>query len=358
MVLATVMRMAASTLLVTGDPLLTETVRRVAAVAGRELEVVVDPRDARAAWTRADDVVVGDDVVQGCLEAGVRRRPRLTVVTGGGDSDLAWRSLLALGAEAVVPLPAGEGQLLERLGLAARAGGGGLVVGVMPGSGGAGASVLAAALCLAATRAALSPLLLDADADGPGADLLLGAEDETGARWRDLADVTSGLDPGSLRAALPAAHGVHVLAVDRGGGEALPEAALDPVLSSARHAFDLVVVDLPRGRPAVVERLAPCCDSVLLVATGDVRGATSAARAAARLRGTAPLQLVARQVPGGGLDGPALADWLELPAAADLAHDQRMVASLDRGDPPGAGGRFAKVADRMLSALLAARVAA
>lgn len=347
--------MAATTLLVTEDPLLADLVRRVVAVTGRDLEVVTDPRGARASWARADDVVVGDDAVRACLDAGLRRRPRVTVVTPD-DADLPWPDVLALGAEAVVPLPAGEGQLLERLATSAHAGGGGLVVGVVGGSGGAGASVLAAALCLAAVRAQLAPLLLDADPDGPGADLLLGAEDATGARWRDLADVTSALDPASLRAALPQAHGVHVLAVDRGDGQALPLAALGPVVTSARHAFDLVVLDLARA--SVAERAAATCDVVLLVATGDVRGATSAARTASRLRGEAPLRLVARQVPGGGLDGPALADWLDLPSAADLAHDARLLASLDRGDPPGAGGRLAKVCDQLLAAVLGERAAA
>ncbi|MGD9956437.1 MAG: septum site-determining protein Ssd [Candidatus Nanopelagicales bacterium] len=349
--------MAATTLLVTEDPLLTETVRRVAAVAARELEVVADPHDARGSWMRADDVLVGDDAVHGCLDAGLRRRPRVAVVTGGRDAELPWRAVLALGAEAVVPLPAGEGQLLERLAVASQQGGG-LVVGVTSGSGGAGASVLAAALCLAGVRARLSPLLLDTDPDGPGADLLLGAEDAAGARWRDLSDVTSGLDPASLRAALPSAHGVHVLAVDRGEGEPLPVQALEPVLASARHAFDLVVLDLPRGRPRVLERLVPSCDDVLLVATGDVRGATAAARVAARLRGAAPVRLVSRAVPGGGLDGPALAEWLGLPSAADLAHDPRLVAALDRGEPPGAGGRLAKLVDQILSRTLAGQAAA
>jgi len=136
----------------------------------------------------------------------------------------------------------------------------------------------------------------------------------------------------------------------------IPLAALDPVVTSARHAFDLVVLDLARA--SVAERAAATCDVVLLVATGDVRGATSAARTASRLRGEAPLRLVARQVPGGGLDGPALADWLDLPSAADLAHDARLLASLDRGDPPGAGGRLAKVCDQLLAAVLGERAAA
>lgn len=348
--------MAATTLLVTDDPLLADIVRRVAAVAGRELEVVPRGHDARAAWSAAADVVVGDHAVPGCLEAGLRRRPGVTVVTGADDSGVPWRGVLALGADAVVPLPAGEAQLLDLLARSARESGAGFVLGVAPGSGGAGASVLAAALCVAGARSGRSSLLLDADPDGPGADLLLAAEDEVGARWRDLADVTAGLDPVSLRAALPSAHGVHVLGVDRGVGEPLPLAAARAVLDSARQAFDLVVVDLPRGRPQVVERLAPRCDAVLLVATGDIRGASSAARSAARLRGAAPLSLVAREVPGGGLDGTALADWLGLPAAAEIAYDSRLLAALDRGDPPGANGRLARVCSQLLESMLTSQV--
>lgn len=345
--------MAATTLLVTDDSVLEDVVRRVAAVAGRELEVVARGQDARASWGAAGDVVVGQDAVLGCLDAGLRRRPGVVVVTGSDDTAIPWRGLLALGAEAVVPLPAGEAQLLDLLSRAVRDSGAGVVVGVAPGSGGAGASVLAAALCMAAARSGRTVLLVDADPDGPGADLLLAAEDEVGARWRDLADVTSGLDPASLRAALPSAHGVHVLSVDRGAGESLPLAALDPVLDSARHAFDLVVVDLPHGRPHVAERVLCSCDSVLLVATGDIRGASSAARVAARLRGAASLSLVVRDVPGGGLDGTALAEWLELPAAAEIAYDAKLVAALDRGEPPGTGGRMARVCAALLESLMA-----
>lgn len=346
--------MAATTVLVGDDPVLTALVLRVAAAAGRDVEVVPDPASARAAWSLADDVVVLDTAVRGCLEADLRRRAQVTVVSGGDDESVPWRAVLALGADAVVPLPSGEALLLDRLSRPVVPGAGAVVVGVLPGSGGAGASVLAAALCVAVTRRGGSALLLDADPDGPGADLLLGAEDVPGARWPDLVDAGAGLAPETLRSALPSAHGVHVLSVDRGSAATLSPTAAADVLETARRAFDVVVVDLPGGRPEILERLAPACGRVLLVATGDVRGATSASRRAAALRGASSVEVAVRSVPGAGLEGDALAAWLGLPAAAEIPHDRGLLASLDRGDPPGAGARsrIGRVCDALASRLV------
>jgi len=88
--------MAATTLLVTDDPLLAETVRRVAAVAARDLEVVPDPQDARASWMRVEDVVVGDDAanldeVLASIEAALRG----TVSEARGEGAVADRLVIA-----------------------------------------------------------------------------------------------------------------------------------------------------------------------------------------------------------------------------------------------------------------------
>jgi len=339
-----------TTVLVGDDPVTTPLVLRAAAASGREIEVVGTAREARSRWRGADDVIVCDSAVHACLDAGLGRRADVVVVTTG-PHDVPWSEVLALGAEAVVRLPDEEGLLLARLSRPAPGAASAPVVGVVGGSGGAGASVLAAALCVAA--AAHGPvLLLDADPDGPGADLVLGAEEEPGARWPELGTAAAGLDPATLRQALPSASGVHVLSGARSDLHGPAPLAVPAVVGAARAGFGLVVVDLPRGRPEILEAAVPACDVVLLVAAGDVRGATSARRLASRLEG-APVELVVRRVPGASLDGEALEHWLGLPVAAELPHDGRLVAALDRGDPPGLPRtRLAKVCERLAARLV------
>ena len=89
------------------------------------------------------------------------------------------------------------------------------IIGLIGGRGGAGASVIAAALARAAVDARYECVLVDADPLGGGADLLLGAEDEPGLRWPDLSAARGRLAPGVLLAGLPVIDGVHVVSWDR-----------------------------------------------------------------------------------------------------------------------------------------------
>jgi len=328
-------------LLMTGDPDLLDDLRRLAVAAGVEPDVVATATAARRLWSTAPVVVVGDDLVDDVASAALSRRGDVVVASRGRDDDLPWRAALAVGAEHVVALPAAEAFLVERLAEGRRsARARAFVVGVVGGCGGAGASVVACALALAARRRG-EVCLVDIDPGSGGLDLVLGAEDEVGARWPELASVSGLLEPGALRGALPSAHGVDVLSVDRSGADAVPWTAVPAVLESVRAAYDVVVLDLPRCRPDLLETIVPGCDVVLLVATADVRGAASAVRPAAMLRDRTDLRLVVRrrQRPGAELDPDELAAWLDLEVAAEVGHDPRLAAALDRGDPPGLATR-------------------
>lgn len=323
-------------LLLTRDPLLLDDVRRLAVVAGVEPDVAASLGECRRLWAAASTVVVGDDLAGEAAAAGLPRRPDVVVATLSSDDDVPWRSALELGAEHVVALPAGERFLVDRL---ASGGRGRLpratVVGVVGGSGGAGASVLASALAVAGARLGLGPVLVDADPGSGGLDLVLGAEEVAGARWCDLAAVTGLLSPDTLRAALPSAHGVAVLSVDRESPEPLPISAVPAVVDSTTTAYDLVLLDLPRARADLLEVLVPRCDVVLLVVTADVRGASAALRPAGLLRQRAATRLAVRHVPQAGLDPDEIGSWLDLDVALELPHDRGLAAALDRGDPPG-----------------------
>ena len=66
------------------------------------------------------------------------------------------------------------------------------------------------------------------------------------------------------------------------------------VLSAAQRGHDLVVLDLPRRRDAVVAEAVTRCDRVLLVVTPTVAGVAAAGRLAAAV----------------AAHGPAAASWL------------------------------------------------
>lgn len=341
-------------LLVTSDPDLLDYLRRLSVAAGRDPDVAPGAAQARRWWPTAPVVVVGDDVLPDLAGAALPRRPGVLAVATG--EVVPWEEALAAGADRVVHLATDDHALLRALAGAVAVGGSeGRVVGVVGGSGGAGASMLAAALAVAAAREGRGTLVVDADPGSCGLDLALGVEDSAGARWCDLAAVTGLLAPDVLRSALPVAHGASVLSVDRESADPLPLDAVPAVLDSARSAFDLVVVDLPRSHDDVLDVVVPRCDAVLLVVAADVRGAAAARRTLRALERTAAPALVVRTVPHGALGSGEIESWLGAPVAAELPHDPRLAAAVERGAAPGTAARtrFARTCRDLVRTLVA-----
>ena len=113
----------------------------------------------------------------------------------------------------------------------------------------------------------------------------------------------------------------------------------------------LVVLDLPRADDAVTAAALARTDVLLVVVTPDVRGSAAAQAVCAAVRDHGDTRCRrALAVPAAGLDAQAVADWLGVPLAAELAHDSRLTAALDRGDPPGlsARSRLGRVSDDLL----------
>jgi hypothetical protein len=163
----------------------------------------------------------------------------------------------------------------------------GPVLGVVGGSGGAGASTFAVVLAAVAARATL----VDLDAAGGGIDVLLGIEDVAGARWSGLRVGGGRLDPGLLSQGLPRWNAVAVLAAD-----AEPPAAAVGSVVDAAATLGPAVLDLGRAVSGVRATAVQRCALVLLFAVADVRG-LSAARAVAAGLPAAPIGLVVRRGP-------------------------------------------------------------
>ena len=135
-------------LLMTADSELLDDLLGLAAAVGVPVDVAVEPAACRPQWTRAPLVLVGADLADALIDARAPARPGVLLVARGTPTDGLEEVATMAGAEEAIGLPSGEAVLLDRLADAAEPAARARVVGVVAGRGGAGASVLAAAIAL------------------------------------------------------------------------------------------------------------------------------------------------------------------------------------------------------------------
>lgn len=344
-------------LVMTDDPDLLDDLLRLAATAGTEVEVV-DSGSVRRSWSMAPAVLVGGDRAEACAALGLPRRSGVVVLSRDLDDAQVWRRAVALGAEHVVFVPDAEAWLVNLLADGAEGtGADGLVVGVLGGRGGAGASTLAAALAVTGLRRGLRTLLVDGDPLGGGIDLVLGGESAVGLRWPALVGSRGRVPGAALTAALPRIEDLTVLSWDRGDALIVPPEAMRSVLSAGARGSDLVVVDLPRRLDDGAREVALRAELLLLVVPAEVRACAAAARvAAAATLHCADVRVVVRGPAPGGLDAATIAGSLGLPLAGDLRAEPHLAEALDRGEPPARRGKgpLAAFSDRFLAELVPA----
>ena len=341
-----------------GDGPLLDDLLRLAAAAGCDLERVPDLASLRGRWARAPLILLdtaGANAVGGC---GLGRRKGVHLVSGVEPETSVWERAVAVGAEGVLVLPAAESRLVDILAdtVDRPAGSAGRVLAVVGGRGGAGASVLSAAVAVTAMRNKQNALLVDGDALGGGVDLVLGAEAEDGLRWPQLRLSGGRVSASSLRAALPGrVQGecrLTVLSCDRDGPGPEPE-AMAAVLDSGRRAGELVVCDLPRDLPESSCVALERADLVVLVIPAEVRACAAARRIATRVRecGATPRALVRGPAPG-DLRPVDVASASGLPLLTSMRSEPGLAAALDRGEfRPKARGPLAAAAKTVLDAL-------
>lgn len=328
-------------LLVTADLEALDDLLRLAATAGVEVDVAHDVATARTSWASAPLVLIGPDLLDRCARSRLPRRARVVVLGRDLDDASIWRRAVEMGAEQVVFLPEAEPWLLEALSDATeRAGSDGLLVAVVGGRGGAGATTLAASLALTAVRRDLRTLLVDGDPLGGGIDLVFGGELATGLRWPELGATRGRVPASALTDALPKMAELAVLSWDRGEPAELPVEAVQAVLAAARRSCDLVVVDLPRSLDDVTREVLASATTTLLIVPAEVRATAAAARVASRAGLLCrDLRLVVRGPAPDGLRGSQIARALKLPLVGDLRPESGLDLALDRGEPPAQRAR-------------------
>ncbi|MEV6954981.1 septum site-determining protein Ssd [Streptomyces sp. NPDC051183] len=350
-------------LIITEDPVLLDDLLRLCAAAGAEPHVhhAVPGQSGAgtgvsgdaggggsgggsggdAGWESAPLVLVGDDAAR--RVRGAPRRDGVFLVGRELDDPLVWQRALEIGAEEVLRLPDAEGLLVDRIAdVVEGAGRPALAVGVIGGSGGAGASTLACALALRAARAGERTILIDGDPLGGGMDVLLGGEAAEGLRWPDFAGSRGRVGAGALEESLPELHALRVLSWDRGDRVVVPPAAMRSVVAAARRRGGVVVVDLPRRVDEAVAEVLAQLDLVLMVVPGELRAVAAAGRVAAGVRMVArDVRVVVRGRGPGGLDAEAVAGLLGAPLAGEVPVEVGLPGRVAEGEPPGAQGRGA-----------------
>ena len=335
-------------LFVTHDRTLLDELLRLAAAAGITPDVAADAAAALRAWAAAPLVLVGPDLADEVARLGPPRRRDVHLVAWGGVPDQLFRTAVALGAEDVTELPRSDGWLTETLtDLGDPRRGQGVVLGVVGGSGGAGATTFACALAQVAARRGPA-VVVDADPLGPGLDRVLGLETCDGARWDALCQTTGRLSSRSLRESLPRRAGLGVLTWHAGTAGTLQAFALREALSAAQRGHDTVVLDLPRHPDAVVDEAVARCDRLLVVVVPTVAGVASAGRLCARLADPSRLRLVVR---GSGIEPAEVARATGVPVVVRMGDQRGLGESIDLGLGPvrSRRGPLGRAADEVLT---------
>jgi secretion/DNA translocation related CpaE-like protein len=347
-------------LVATADEALLDDLLRLAAAAGTTPEVITDAGSARRAWPTAGMVVVGEDLAPALASARPPRRDGVVVVgsaergqsvdghhgpgtapfggptgspTGPSQVSSVWAHAVAVGAEDVVRLPDREAELIDRFGACLDGVRRAPTIAVVGGSGGSGASTLAAALALTAADRGHAILLVDADPLGGGLDLHLGS-DVDGMRWPDLASTSGRLAAPALREALPRVREVSLLSWGAGESQPLTPESIRSVVTAGQRGHGLVVVDLPRWVDDAAAEALTLADHTLLVVRGDVVGVAAARRAARSIRSIARGISVVMVGGSSGLPGDLATDLLDLPLIATMRPDRRVAGDIDDGLGP------------------------
>lgn len=320
----------------------------LSAVAAQELvaDVVTDLERVAEPWRHAGTVLVADDQAERLAGRALPHRDGVFLVGGDATALSAWSAPLAA---QVIPLPTGGawlGAVLADGSSRARA----PVVAVVGGSGGVGASTLAAALAQLGGLRSSGSALVDVDPIGGGIDLLLGAEQTDGWRWPRLNGAEGQL--GDLRRYLPVVDGVSLVSMSRGPAFDLAREPLAAIVGGLRSWHSLVVLDAGRSLAAASREAVRLSVRQLLVVSAGVRG-VAAARQTVATYGLDRADIVLRRGRG-GLPADLVADAVGCAVLAELPEEPRLAAAAERGEPPARGGRrrYRRAVARVLADLV------
>lgn len=331
-------------MLVTADPAIVDAVESVAATYGITVGRIDVPEGVGRFWRQPRVVLVGDDLAAAVAAASHARRDRVYLV--GFDAAGLGTWSMSLGAE-VIPLPQGTASLSAIL--SQDADGRAPVAAVLGGSGGVGASTLAAGLALGQARRAAAALV-DLDPLGGGLDLLMGVETGAGHRWPRLMEAAG--EVGDMRGLLPEAEGVAVLSMAREGAAAPTPAATSAITGSLARHHGLVVVDCGRHPSAAARTMLRVASAIVVVSGGSVRGVAACVQQL-QAWDVRTAGLVVRRQPGVRVPPEVVAETLGLELWGVVPHDPALITAAEAGDPPWrSGSAWSRAVNRVLQRVL------
>jgi secretion/DNA translocation related CpaE-like protein len=337
--------------LVTRDDELERTVLAAGAAVGRLVEPIA-VESVSSAWADAGSVLIGCDLAGEVADRALPRRTGVYVVAPEAARADACGWSMPLGA-AVLVLPDGARWLSSIIsGAHSSDAGRVLVCGVVGGSGGVGASTLAAGVASAAARRRRSVALVDVDVAGGGLDLLLRAEEVPGWRWSRLRTARGQI--GDLRGKVPSIDGIDLISMGRVGESDVGRDAVTAVIASLGRTHEIVVLDIGRDLGAAAAEAVRLCDRLIVMCGQDVRS-VAAARMVREATGAAGVPgAVVRLGPAPAVSPSAVADALGLHLWGVVPHDRALVGAGDRGLPSArTAKRWAAACDGVLDHLTA-----
>lgn len=278
-----------SILLAITDPLLHPEVMNIAAATGREIIDTADPREITTLASKTGTIIADAATVNHVRAVLDSQRNTFTTVLLAypEPGPIDWKLALKAGTADAFILPAQATELLAALrnstSRSTDTDPQGSVIAISSATGGAGCSTIAAALALYSHHVTPT-VLIDADPQSGGLDLLLGCEDCPGIRWIDLTSSDGVLEGADLIAALPhSASGLPVLSVDRQSPKAgITEEKLQQVIAALRPHYRLII-DIP-AHAHLLTTVLSSADTFYLVIPPEVRAAAAASRMLGNLR--------------------------------------------------------------------------
>jgi secretion/DNA translocation related CpaE-like protein len=309
-------------LLITCDDRVISEFKTIAAVTQTHLVIASEPTKSEI------DLAYRVFVSQELAEIEITHSDIVLVVVGASNTE-TWSSALRLSANYVATIPESRDWLIENLVQPIRSKG--LSVGLVPTSGGAGASLISCGLAFHARQIFHDVALVDLDENSASLDITFGLENQPGMRWQDFSNLSGSINGNDILRSLPNRDNVGLLTHGK-----LTDSTKTPkilVLEKLNESCDLVVIDFPRlsDKHFSIDALTNC-DLVLVVTTATVRGCASAKRSIAGLAGYAKnIELVVRNVPGSNLDPMQIAELLNTPLAAIVNTDVRIAEQIEQG---------------------------
>ncbi|MEY4900108.1 MAG: hypothetical protein RI895_530 [Actinomycetota bacterium] len=310
-------------LLVTRDDRVITEFQKIAAVT--QTPLVIESQPNADDLSNAYRVFVASD----CAEVNLNH-PEIVLVVIGATGPETWRFAAKLSANHIAVIPDSRDWLVAHL--SAPVTKKGLCVAIIPGAGGAGASLLSVGLAFHARQLFSDVVLADLDESSAGLDIVLGIETQPGMRWQDFYALTGSISGSDILRGLPARDGVALLTYND-SKLASEKFAPEAIIEQLRGVSGLVIIDFPRftNQIAAVEILQQC-DVAFVVAPSTVRGSATTKIAISKIsKHVSNTELVIRNLPGTNLDALRIAQSLDVPLAGVVNSDPRIVEQIEQG---------------------------